>query len=228
MRALALCLGFGILLTVACGGSSNKNSNGRDSKTGMCSAVAGQTCTGVDAYDSCVTTACDAEAKAALGSGYASGSYSGPCADYMKCVLACPCDATATSCQTNCYSKVTSNAACMTPAIALSTCIDSAACAEPVCSGGTSTGTGGGTATYTNASTATYTNAGTATFTNASTATFTSLTTGTGGPNCTKLQTCCNSLAAGSTSADCSSVNSLSDASCASLLTTYAQYGVCK
>lgn len=204
MRALAICLGIVILLTAACsGGSSSKsgtNANGRDPKSGLC--VAG--CTGSDAYDTCAIAACDAQGQAAFGSGYQSGSYSGPCGNvYMTCVLACRCDGSvaATNCQSACYTNALADTACATALLALFTCVENAGCVQPVCP----TITGTSTSTSTDTSTLT--------------------------PNCTKAVNCCTTLTATAEGAayqgTCAQVAAFNDAECVQFLSTVQQYNLC-
>jgi hypothetical protein len=206
MRALALCLGIGIVLTAACGGSSSgsksPNANGRDPKTGYCTVSAsGESCAGVAAFDACAASSCDAQAKAALGNSYASGSFSGPCRDYMNCMLACPCDTTASACETNCLAVAAANASCATPGLALQACIASS-CGAPVCSSGTGTGTSTGTSA--------------------------------GGSTCAQAQACCTSLSAlagasvAALQAACAQMASYTETQCSQAIAAIQAAGYCK
>lgn len=188
----------------------------------------------------CLETACDSEFKAALGSGYASGSPSGPCGPYIACELACPCDATATACEGNCYATdVTNNASCYAAFQALSTCALTSACNAPVCATNTTetvtnTATLVNTATLTN--TATFTNSatlpGTATLTNTKTLTNTASNTNTATTNCALLLSCCDTLLAGAQGAayqqTCTQLATYGDAVCLQVLNGWQQSGICK
>ncbi|MDB5215066.1 MAG: hypothetical protein JWO86_2993, partial [Myxococcaceae bacterium] len=89
------------------GGTSGATSGGTSgsgvvggSKCGT-SGSSTSTCTQAetDSYNSCLTTMCDAQYQAALGSGYKTGSYGGACGTYITCTQACACNDTA------CYMK---------------------------------------------------------------------------------------------------------------------------
>jgi len=153
MRTLTLCLGIGILLTTACGSSNSKpgtNANGRNAVSGQCTTSATQTCTGEDAYATCLESNCDSQLKAMLGSGYASGSFSGACAAFMNCELACPCDATAATCESTCTTtNLLGDSNCAAAAMAVETCSTAAGCVQGVCTATTPTSTGPGTTTGT-------------------------------------------------------------------------------
>lgn len=137
-------------------GSSNYTSpTGRSpANGGECPASSsGETCTGEDAYYDCLIAACDAQSKACFGSNYMKGDFTGGvCADFMTCMLACPCDATGDTCVGTCvstYILAATATACMTCATTLQGCTDAAGCVEPVC---TPTGTNTNTSTTTGAS----------------------------------------------------------------------------
>jgi len=230
MRAVVGCLGVGILVGAACGGGSSTskstgtstsisgptNSNGRNSLTGQCAgSTSSQICTGEDAYVQCFEAACNTQLKAAFGSGYATGSVSGPCAPYLACELACPCDATAAACESNCYATdVTNNANCSGALLALTSCALSSGCQSPVCATN-STGTGTNTATLANT--------GTLTSTTSSTNTTTT--------NCAALQGCCATLLAGEQAAayqqTCNQLTTYGDAVCLQVLSGWEQAGLC-
>ena len=245
MRVLVRYLGIGMLVTTACGsGGSSKNgglqnSNGRNSLTGQCTgSTSSQTCTGEDAYAQCLETACDAQLKTALGNGYASGSFSGPCAPYISCELACPCDATASACDNNCYmTDVTRNASCSVAFSAISVCSLGSGCTLPVCTANTtgaatSTATLINTATFTNTFTNTATLVNTSTLTSTATLTNTASGTNTATTNCAALLACCDALLAGPQAAafqqTCSQLASLTDSVCQQVLAGWAQAGLCK
>jgi len=121
-----------LVLPTACGGGG---SGDKSKLPGSCYGTSGQTCTGTSEYESCVIKACDAKIVACWGSGYQSGSFSGPCADVMNCMLACPCDANYSSCQQTCAMKMMSNTACQTCSLEVSTCMQGSGCKQPVCTG---------------------------------------------------------------------------------------------
>ena len=229
MRALALCLGIGILLTATCGGSSSNTTGtdtstgtgtstatvatGRNPVTGFCSGSTALTCTGDQAvYVQCVLTNCNTQAVAAFGPSWASGSLAGACGAMMNCRLACPCDATASTCENGCFSLA--DTLCMDAIIPLRTCATAAGCTEPSCTLNT-TGIATGTATYTNLATAT----------------LTSVTTATGG--CAAAAQCCTTLAAlGAAAAqlqqECATMAAQGDAACSQFLGIIRGYGFCK
>jgi hypothetical protein len=100
-----------------------------------------QTCTGGPAYGQCASAACNSQLTAALGSGYNSSVYTGPCASYMTCYDACPCGASYNTCTGNCATNA--GATCQSSMMTLATCLNSATCADPVC---TTIGGAGGAA----------------------------------------------------------------------------------
>jgi hypothetical protein len=188
-----------------CGGGSGskKSPTGRDPALGgMCPASSGgKTCTGEKEYADCLTAACGAQAKACIGANYAQGDFSGsPCADFMTCEMACPCDATGDACVMNCASlHVTPVPACLACAMPMQSCLASAACELPKC-----TTTGTPTSTSTNTSTGT-------------------------GANCKALQTCCASMpstVAPSCQAALTSAGGV-EASCAAVLQGFQGAGYC-
>ena len=241
MRALGCCIGIGILVTAACGGGSGSsststgartssngstNSNGRNQLTGQCTGqTSSETCAGEDAYVQCLETACDSQLKGAFGSTYASGLPSGPCGPYIACELVCPCDATASACESNCYATdVTNNASCSAAFLAVSSCVLNAACTTPVCAT-----TAAATNTTTSINTRTLTN--TATSINTRTLTSTASSTNTATPNCAALTSCCDTLVAGPQAAayepTCNQLASYGDAVCLQVLSGWEQSGVC-
>jgi hypothetical protein len=116
----------------ACGSSGGGGSGtGRDS-LGQCHGNPGQTCTGTDTYETCVENACDAQFKAALGADYKNGNFSGVCASYFNCIIACNCGDN--TCQGACTAQLSGD--CQTAAIALGSCTSGSTCTPPVCTGG--------------------------------------------------------------------------------------------
>ncbi len=165
-----------------CGGSSSSSNGRTGANGGQCPASSnGKTCTGEAAYQTCITNACGTQAKTCFGNNYASGDFSGSiCADYMGCVMKCPCDSTATTCETSCstqYLATTAGAACMSCVTTLGYCVAQSGCTQPVC-----------TTTSTN--------------TNTTTTTTTTTTTSTG-TNCVALQTCCTKMTDATIKAAC-------------------------
>ena len=132
MRTIAMI--FAVSWVVGCSDSGSNPSSGRGG-LGECFGSTGQTCTGVDAFESCVESHCDSQAQACYGSGYKSGSYGGPCGGFLGCVTKCACGDT--SCQSGCLSQLTSD--CSTCSQTFSSCQQSSGCAQPVCTGGSST-----------------------------------------------------------------------------------------
>lgn len=137
---------FGLLAVsaiaiVACGDDDSDGGGGGggggNKQTG-CYGTPGQTCTGTAEYETCINGACNSDFVACYGAGYKTGSFSGPCADYVNCTMACACDANYSSCSQACVSKMTSD--CQSCAMKLGTCVQGASCTKPVCTGG---GTGG-------------------------------------------------------------------------------------
>lgn len=148
---------FGLM---ACGGGSGSSGTSPSGRTGsnggQCPASSkGQTCTGEDAYNNCLTSACGTQVKACFGNNYAKGDFTGSvCADWMNCQMKCPCDATASTCEGACATQYLMTAAgttCLSCVTQLGTCVQAAtSCKQPVCTttnpgvdaGGTSTGGG--------------------------------------------------------------------------------------
>lgn len=204
MRTFGTFVVAGIFaLAMGCGdGDKNgTSSGGRDpANGGACPASSsGQVCTGEEAYANCVMAACGAQYKTCFGANYASGTYAGPCGSYLTCMMSCPCDATATTCETGCTTQVASNTECMTCLLTLASCVQGTGCTEPVCQ-----------------TTATAT----------STATSTQTSTGTG---CAALQACCASMPSALASACQSALTSAGgvDTTCSSVLTSFQSAGYC-
>jgi hypothetical protein len=198
-------------VAAGCGGGSSNNgtsSSGRSASSGgMCpgSSSSGEVCTGEEAYANCELSACGTEYKACFGANYASGNYAGgACADWMNCMMACPCDATATTCETNCSMTLATAAGqtCMTCLLSLQACTDTgagASCTQPVC---------------------------TSTNTTTSTATSTSTTTSTG-TNCAALAACCARMTDATMQTACQSAASSAggvDSTCALILPQLQSY----
>jgi hypothetical protein len=188
-----------------CGGGSGskKSPTGRDPALGgMCPASSGgKTCTGEKAYADCMTAACGAQAKGCIGANYAQGDFSGsPCADFMTCEMACPCDATGDSCVMTCVGNyVTPVPTCSACALPLQGCLAGAACELPKCD---PTGTTTSTSTATNTAT---------------------------GANCKALQTCCGSMpsaVAPSCQAALTSAGGV-ESSCAAVIQGFQGAGYC-
>jgi hypothetical protein len=136
MRIFGAFVVAGILVvSMGCGSSSNdnKSSGGRSPASGgMCPASSsGQTCTGEQAYLDCLQAACGTQYKDCFGNDYMSGVFGGKCGDYLTCLMACPCDATASSCESNCTNLVLTNAACQTCLLTMGLCTQGAGCQQP-------------------------------------------------------------------------------------------------
>jgi len=226
MRTFGTYLVAVILACAAgCGsGTSNKgtSSTGRSGSTGgQCPSSTGQSCTGGDAYTQCEMAACGPQYKTCFGTNFASGDFTGgACADYINCMLPCPCDGSAaqSTCETNCSAMLTSTTgtSCMSCLTTLGTCVSAAACTKPVCS---TTGTTTGTAT-TSSSTSTLTTLNTSTLTATSTST---------GTNCAGLQACCASMTGTIATACQDSIANTGgvDSKCALVVQGFQQGGYC-
>ncbi len=130
----------------SCGSSSSTNSDGSTSGTGkLCPGTTG-TCTQaeIETYDNCVYGQCGSAVAACYGTGYQSGSYSGPCASYATCAAKCGC--TDSACKTACGQPSTDCSTCQNN---IGICAFGSTCTIPACLlggsgvGGTSGGTGG-------------------------------------------------------------------------------------
>jgi hypothetical protein len=156
MRTFGTFVVAGILaLTLGCGGGSDdkgSSSGGRDpANGGACPAsTKGQVCTGEEEYANCVMAVCGTQYKTCFGESYASGVFAGSCGGYLTCMMSCPCDATAQTCETGCTTQVSANAECMTCLLTLASCVQATGCTQPVCQ-----------TTATSTSTATQTSTGT-------------------------------------------------------------------
>jgi hypothetical protein len=142
MRTLGAIVVAGMLVvSTGCGGDSKdkggSSPSGRSAANGgTCPASSsGQTCTGEKEYADCAMAACGAQSKTCFGADFLSGVYTGPCGPYLDCQMKCPCDATATTCEQNCTTLVTTNTECLMCLLTLASCVQSAGCAEPVCQG---------------------------------------------------------------------------------------------
>ncbi len=127
MRTIAMILAASWVLGCGDGGSSS----GGQGIVG-CFGTPGQTCTGVDTFETCVESHCDSQAQACFGSGYKSGSYGGSCGAFIGCTSKCSCGDMA--CQSACLGQLTND--CSTCSQTFSTCEESSGCARPVCTGG--------------------------------------------------------------------------------------------
>src|SRR5215467_13900780 len=107
MRTIAKIMAVAWVV-VGCSSSDTTTSNasGRGS-LGACYGTEGQTCTGVDTFESCLESHCDSQAKACYGSGYKSGNFSGPCGPFISCISQCNCGDT--TCQSGCLGKLTND-----------------------------------------------------------------------------------------------------------------------
>jgi hypothetical protein len=114
---------------VACDSSSGGGSSGTKDQWGNCVGTEGQTCTGIDEYNNCVTSKCGTEVNDVLAK----------CATLISCTQACKCDSAYQTCQQACATKI--DAACQTSFTAAGTCVQ-ANCMDklPKCT----TGGGGG------------------------------------------------------------------------------------
>lgn len=186
----------------SCGSSSPSNSTGKGL---TCTTGSTGTCTQaeLDTYDNCIIGQCGSTLATCYGSGYQSGSFSGPCGTYGSCASKCAC--TDTACKTACGQPSSDCQSCLTPFTA---CILSSSCTIPAClfSGGGSGGTSGGAGGRTG---------GAGGFTGSLGG-----TTGTTG-TCADLLACCNAASA-TVKAACmngyNSVVSSGDAACGGVL----------
>lgn len=190
-----------------CGGGGSDNgglsSTGRDPAIGgQCQGRTGQTCTGQDAYVACYSKACGPQLAASFGSGSAKGDFTGgACADLMKCLLACPCDATAGACEVTCGQTYAMTGTCASSMLALSTCSQTAGCTVPACTGGTGT----------TATTSTGIGTGTAT-----------------GGGCPALKACCATLTNATFITQCNAAVAAGEAVCGEILQVFQISGYCK
>lgn len=140
MKKFALSLM--VLALAACGsdgGSSGSDSGpGTDTGTpapvekdefGNCYGTAGQECTGIDEYTTCVLGACDAEYQDCFGADYMNGNWGGKCGDYIVCNIDCDCGDTA--CNTACLTNSTQD--CQDCLQSIATCVLGSGCNYPVC-----------------------------------------------------------------------------------------------
>jgi hypothetical protein len=154
MRTFGTFLAVALLASAAgCGGDSNSSNytspTGRSPATGgQCpGSTSGQTCTGEQAYNDCLTKACGAQAKTCFGNNYIKGDFTGgACSGLITCLMACPCDATGDACMAQCGMTYMTDATCASCTTTLQACTTTAGCVEPVC---TTTGTNTSTSTST-------------------------------------------------------------------------------
>jgi hypothetical protein len=200
----AAVLGFAV---GSCSSSSPSTSDGSTSsgKGLTCTTGSTGTCTQaeLDTYDNCIASQCGSTLATCYGSGYQSGSFSGPCGTYGSCVSKCSC--TDTACKTACGQPSSACQSCLTPYTA---CIFSASCTIPACllSGGGTGGTSGGAGGRTG---------GAGGFTGSLGG-----STGTAG-TCADLLACCNAANATlkpSCMTEYNTVVSMGDATCGQLL----------
>ena len=138
----AASLGFGI---GSCGSSSSNSDGSTSSGAGLtCFTGSAGSCTQaeLDTYDNCVISQCGSVIATCFGSGYKTGSFSGPCASYGSCVSKCNC--TDSACKTACGQPAS---ACQTCQSNIGSCALTSTCSIPACllSGGGTGGNSGGT-----------------------------------------------------------------------------------
>jgi hypothetical protein len=121
------------LVLVACSSDSNPTGSNRG-KLGACYGSSGQTCTGIDAYESCEISHCGTQLQACFGKNFQSGDTSGgSCAAFFNCEAACACGDT--SCVAGCIGAASAD--CKSCLQTAGTCETNAGCTQPMCSGGT-------------------------------------------------------------------------------------------
>jgi hypothetical protein len=131
MRTIAMILSVSWMV-VGCGDSGSSNNPSGRGNFGECFGSSGQTCTGVDTFETCVESHCDSQAQACFGSGYKSGNFGGSCGGFIGCTTKCACGDT--TCQSGCLAQLTSD--CTSCSQTFSSCEMSSGCAQPVCTGG--------------------------------------------------------------------------------------------
>ena len=137
--ALATGVGFAV---ANCGGSDSTSSTNSgltcpsNTGTGTCTAEQNK------AYGDCVLAKCDSTYQMCLGSGYKSGSFSGPCGSWIGCYAKCNCDK---ACQQQCGLPPAECQTCLFEKV--TPCATSSGCMAPVCTGGGTGGSGGSTGT---------------------------------------------------------------------------------
>ncbi len=146
MKRSQLATNIAVLCLLVAGGCSSTSNQGTvqssaRSVSGQCNSTgeAGQTCTGGEQYEQCLMAKCDNQYQQCLGPSYKAGAYSGPCAAAMNCLLGCACGDL--NCELGCQTKYTDE--CESCSEAADDCEKSSGCQQPVCSGGTSGGSGG-------------------------------------------------------------------------------------
>ncbi len=84
----------------------------------------------VQAYGTCIESACSQQYTACFGPGYASGDFNGgPCGTYYSCITKCGCKDTA--CIQGCGAAPTACQMCI--ANTITNCVASSGCKSPVC-----------------------------------------------------------------------------------------------
>jgi hypothetical protein len=117
------------------GGTGGGTLTGRPLLDDPCSASGvPQTCPGGAIYGQCVKDRCDAQLKAAYGDGYATGSFTGPCASYAMCVQGCSCNAGFGACKVGCRNSAPSG--CTSSLQTAEVCMQSSGCVKAVCVSG--------------------------------------------------------------------------------------------
>jgi hypothetical protein len=192
--ALAASVGF---IVANCGGSSSSDTNSAINNI-SCSMSGTSTCTAAQTkpYTDCLFSKCDAAFTACYGSGYKSGTFSGPCSTYITCLSKCGCSDSA--CRTACGQP---SAECISCETMIGTCVLSAGCMYPTCTGaaGADGAAGAGGAGGAGG-------------------------TGGGGSGCAGLTACCNAMTMAAQKAQClQAVSGLmsNDQACSSLLAVY-------
>lgn len=111
IRNAAFCI-FPVAVFIACTSANSGSDGGGNTPNGKFIIACqgdGHACTGVAEYETCLSSTCDPELKAAFGPNYRSGTIKGPCATTLQCEMACPCDRNFNGCKQKCTSNLPSD-----------------------------------------------------------------------------------------------------------------------
>ena len=116
------------------GGASSISVPGgtRDLSTTQCTTASSGTCPVPASYLSCIKTNCGASITECYASDGISRAVAGDCMSYANCMLACPCDAGRSKCESNCQQNyATYDPDCSSCLIRLLTCTSKFGCTFP-------------------------------------------------------------------------------------------------
>jgi hypothetical protein len=231
VTVFALAAGVGFIVANCGGSDSSSATNGLSCPTS--SGTAACTAAQVKPYSDCVESKCGSAFQECYGSGYKSGSFSGPCGTWIGCYAKCNCDKT---CQSACGLPPAECNTCLSTKV--TPCVLGAACTYPMCNGTGGSGGAGGSGSGGNggaggSGSGGNGGAGGSGSGGSGGAGGAGGGGGTGGGTCADLTKCCNSMTNASQKASCdmalmASMQAGGDFYCNQILMVYRVAMVCQ